>query len=84
MSCSWNWSRRAVGLTICFRVALEVLAGNNAYAQLGDGTARNTALPVDVPGNFSHVSAGMYHSCGLRSSGTIACWGEIQGSLAHA
>jgi hypothetical protein len=27
-------------------------------------------------GTFSQVDAGEYHSCGLRTDGTLACWGD--------
>ena len=27
------------------------------------------------PGTFSQVSGGVYHTCGLRTDGTVACWG---------
>ena len=27
-------------------------------------------------GQFSAISAGWWHSCGLRSDGTVACWGR--------
>ena len=35
----------------------------------GAGTTQTTT-------QFSAVGAGGYHSCGLRSDGTVACWGE--------
>src|SRR6266705_1771475 len=28
-----------------------------------------------TPGTVSQVSAGCYHSCALRTDGTVACWG---------
>lgn len=27
-------------------------------------------------GNFSAVSAGYHHSCGIRDDGSIECWGD--------
>ena len=27
-------------------------------------------------GTFTQVSAGMYHTCGVRTDGTLACWGN--------
>lgn len=48
------------------------------YGSLGNGS--NTAYqttPVQVTGitDAQEVSAGYYHSCAVRSNGTIACWG---------
>ena len=35
----------------------------------------------NVPaGQFTAISTGYFHSCGLRTDGDIACWG-YQGSL---
>lgn len=50
----------------------------NRYGQLGDGTLVPHAQPAPVAGidDASQVSVGAYHSCALRRSGTVACWGE--------
>ncbi|MCY3805782.1 MAG: RCC1 domain-containing protein [bacterium] len=35
-----------------------------------------TTGEVDAPdGRFTAVTAGLEHSCGLRTNGTIECWG---------
>ncbi|MEI9936381.1 MAG: RCC1 domain-containing protein [Pseudomonadota bacterium] len=53
------------------------------------GAAQNNGLGVNpcpdggadfgesVPpsGTFTQVSAGLHHSCGVRTDGTVACWG---------
>ncbi len=42
--------------------------GNNAYGDLGDGTARNIRT----------VSAGVLHTCGVTLDGSLQCWGNNQ------
>ncbi len=34
-----------------------------------------TARPRPPAGTFIQVSAGYAHTCGLRTDGTLACWG---------
>ena len=50
--------------------------GDNAYGQLGDGsmTPRTTPVQVGLATNWSSVSAGRYHTCGIRA-GALYCWG---------
>jgi alpha-tubulin suppressor-like RCC1 family protein len=53
--------------------------GSNAEGQLGGGTAGGTsASAVKVIGVDDAVSvgAGHLHSCALRRSGEVACWGD--------
>ena len=41
----------------------------------GDGDP--TPPPIPRPdGIFSSISAGVYHTCGVRADGSILCWGE--------
>ena len=49
-------------------------------AELEGGTigcwGNNDAGQSDAPeGEFTNVAAGSYHSCGVRSDGTVECWG---------
>jgi len=59
--------------------------GNNNCGQLGDNdvaTCNRRSSPVSVVGGFTdwcHVSAGGYHSIGLRSNGTVWTWGRNVG-----
>ena len=68
--------------------------GNNQHRTCQQGTdgwactdVRLTQL--DAPeGTFSAISAGNAHTCGIRSDGTIACWGTkfkypAQGRFTH-
>jgi alpha-tubulin suppressor-like RCC1 family protein len=54
--------------------------GWNASGQLGDGTNTRRLTPVRVAGSWGtqaiQIGAGARHSCLLRSTGRVACWGE--------
>ena len=52
--------------------------GSNSFGRLGDNTTIVRSSPVSVVGGFTDwydVSAGLYHSAGVRSSGTAWSWG---------
>ncbi len=52
--------------------------GNNRYGQLGNGTFLNSSVPTEVSRMTSGViaiAAGWAHTCALRSSGGLECWG---------
>ncbi len=56
--------------------------GSNALGQLGVGSGTpSSSTPLTVPGiaDAVAVAAGDFHTCVLRSSGGVSCWGE--GSL---
>ncbi len=52
--------------------------GWNADGQLGDGTRKDSAVPVMVRGLDRPVvalTAGVIHTCALEASGAVVCWG---------
>lgn len=51
--------------------------GVNADGRLGNGSDKNSHVPVNVSGNhkFVYVSAGHYHSCGVNINRSAFCWG---------
>jgi alpha-tubulin suppressor-like RCC1 family protein len=60
--------------------------GYNGFGQLGDGTATSRRVPTltwfDAHDWSLLVSAGNYHTCAVKGSGTLWCWGyNDQGQL---
>jgi alpha-tubulin suppressor-like RCC1 family protein len=59
--------------------------GSNDNGRLGDNTVTSRSSPVSVVGGFSDwssLSAGGYHSLGIRSNGTLWAWGDnVSGRL---
>jgi alpha-tubulin suppressor-like RCC1 family protein len=52
--------------------------GSNAYGRLGDGTTVAQCSPGTTAGggtNWSSVSAGTYHTAGIKTDGTLWTWG---------
>ncbi|MCA9397785.1 right-handed parallel beta-helix repeat-containing protein, partial [candidate division WWE3 bacterium] len=54
--------------------------GDDGFGQLGDGSgdSGDQATPVLVSSslNFSQLTSGRYHSCGLLVNGSAMCWGS--------
>ena len=67
-------ARRTSGRLFCW--------GSDSAGQLGDGPPNaNAAAPLQVAGSlttWASVSAGNLHTCGLRTSGRLFCWGSDQ------
>ena len=53
--------------------------GSNGSGQRGDGTQTQSTTAVQVSGMASDVvavSGGAYHTCALKTDGTVWCWGS--------
>jgi alpha-tubulin suppressor-like RCC1 family protein len=52
--------------------------GSGAFGALGYGDDEQQATPIEVAGNlttWATVSAGYFHTCGLRTDHHLFCWG---------
>jgi alpha-tubulin suppressor-like RCC1 family protein len=91
-------SNGAKGITVGYLHACAITSaggvkcwGHNLDGELGDGTFAPSAVPVDVRGLSSGVSAisagDTYeedHTCALTTGGGVKCWGEnLAGELGH-
>ena len=59
---------------------------SGAYGQLGNGAFTDSIIPVAVTGvsDATTISAGRWHTCALRASGEVACWGYgLEGELGN-
>ena len=72
---SWGY-HDAIG---CFLVL-----DNSALATLSAAHTGSGAIGGEAQATFKVVSAGGDHSCGLRTGGTVACWGANWGGQADA
>ena len=53
--------------------------GSNLHGELGDGSTQNSLNPVLVAGaqnDHVMVAAGRHHTCSIRSSRRVTCWGR--------
>ena len=51
--------------------------GNNQNGQLGNGTTKDSLVPVNaLLSGMVAVAAGYFHSCALGANGNVWCWGE--------
>jgi alpha-tubulin suppressor-like RCC1 family protein len=62
--------------------------GDDEFGQLGDDASLvNQATPVEVAGahtDWIGVSAGVFHTCGVRATGRAYCWGsDVAGQLGN-
>lgn len=52
--------------------------GDNSYGQVGDPTSKLSLVPITVDAgvNYTDVSVGQLHTCGLTQEKTVKCWGQ--------
>ena len=67
--------------------AIECWGSNNGLEwneEIGASVVVHSGQAIPPAGNFSAVSAGSYHTCGLRDTGAIECWGHNWGGQIDA
>jgi alpha-tubulin suppressor-like RCC1 family protein len=71
--------------TCAVRVNGEIRCwGSNAFGQLGDGSTTSSNVPIapfnigpdTLYGPVTGVTVGGSHTCALRSTGQVSCWGD--------
>ena len=53
--------------------------GNNMFGQLGEGTNKDSNVPVEVMGlsnNIQSLSCGCVHTCAITLENRVKCWGR--------
>lgn len=69
---SFTCARERSGRVVCW--------GNNLAGQLGNGVAGNNANPSPILvaslTDATSIGAGLQHTCAVRASGEVVCWGE--------
>jgi alpha-tubulin suppressor-like RCC1 family protein len=53
--------------------------GSNEYGQLGNNSTTNSSIPVQestAASDWTNVSAGVRHTCAIKTNGTLFCWGN--------
>ncbi len=90
IACAPGWLRsgagceRAAAISAGFAHTCAITAatgrvkcwGANEHGQLGDGTTRDSAVPVDVPlSGATAIAAGYAHTCAAAGGG-VRCWGD--------
>ncbi|TAN57279.1 hypothetical protein EPN15_04850, partial [Patescibacteria group bacterium] len=54
--------------------------GNNASGQIGDNSTTQRNVPTQVSGltagTVKEIAAGGYHTCALKTNGSVVCWGD--------
>lgn len=76
-----NWTQVACGFNLSLAIGNSSRTyawGANSYGQLGDNTTSSRSSPTIVTGSitdWNSVTAGTFHSLGLRSTGVAYAWG---------
>ncbi len=62
-------------ITCTIRDTVLSCGGKGPYYQIGDGAALSRRKLVSLDGEWAAVSEGYEHTCGVRVTGAVACWG---------
>ncbi len=69
----WDW--RGVLLVLVALGAIAMVASAEAASAAPLASSAGTAMVLTVP-DSGIVSSGQIHTCGVRTDGTLACWGD--------
>jgi alpha-tubulin suppressor-like RCC1 family protein len=77
---TWSHASTGQGYTcaISSSTGIPWCWGNNSAGELGTNDQNSSLVPVEVVvqgGPWTSICSGTYHSCALRSDGTLWCWG---------
>lgn len=78
-----NYHRVIAGNYATFEIRNGTLwaYGFNGYGTIGDGTTidKNTPVQIGNSSNWVSISAGAYHTLGIKADGTLWAWGQNGG-----
>ena len=66
----------STGKVRCWGTGSDGRLGYGDTNEIGDNEAPSSAGDVNVGGDAVQISAGMYHTCALLSTGNVRCWGK--------
>jgi alpha-tubulin suppressor-like RCC1 family protein len=77
-----NWTSASAGFSHTCALKTDGAIwcwGFNGLGQLGAGTISDSLTPVQeasLAANWAKVSVGFFHTCALKTTGTLWCWGD--------
>jgi alpha-tubulin suppressor-like RCC1 family protein len=69
-------ARTESDVTYCWGDNFEGALGQGDAFPASDARAADGLSPVELPGEYQHISPGQGHTCGVRTDGSLWCWGR--------